>query len=687
MWNEFAELVDSGIRLFIPEIKPFIHEKFARPLSTTIRELIKLKHNLWNKYLKTKNKSDFTKYKEIRNKVNSEIRKRDRDEQLQIASMCKSNPKKFWNFVNHKTKCLNGIPDIKYVDQNGLDILADNDEDKAEVFNDYFKTVFNDRLDEDDPNKVELQFDNVPEMPSVDIQEFDVLKQINKLNVNKSPGVDGIHPRVLKEIGSVISVPLTLIFRCSLKTGVLPVDWRSANIAAIYKKGKKNIVNNYRPVSLTSITCKMLESILRDHIMKFLTNNGLLSERQYGFVKGRSVVTQLLRVMDDWTRLLENGGQVDVVYTDLEKAFDKVPHKMLVAKLKQLNLNESITRWIESFLVNRRQRVKINDCLSKWTPVVSGIPQGTVLGPLLFIIYINDIVNFCQSGSHIFLYADDAKIFRYIKDEKDFFLLQADIHDMVRWLNDALLRLNVSKCKNVSFGRNICVYNYEIDNTKIERQEFIRDLGIIFDKKLKFDLHVKEKVAKANNILGIIKRNFKNLSQSAGILLYKSLARSHLEYAVQVWSPYRKGDIDALEKVQMRATKMLCKNKNLTYKERLRLLNIPTLKFRRHRGDMIEVFKIVHDIYDKGTTVKLSFHNSSRTRGHGYKLYQQHVKYDLRKYFFNNRIIALWNGLPDCVVSAPSVNSFKNRLDKFWENQEARFDVHVEIAPAGSASL
>jgi hypothetical protein len=258
---------------------------------------------------------------------------------------------------------------------------------------------------------------------------------------------------------------------------------------------------------------------------------------------------------------------------------------------------------------------------------------------------------------------------------------------MVRWLNDALLRLNVSKCKNVSFGRNICVYNYEIDNTKIERQEFIRDLGIIFDKKLKFDLHVKEKVAKANNILGIIKRNFKNLSQSAGILLYKSLARSHLEYAVQVWSPYRKGDIDALEKVQMRATKMLCKNKNLTYKERLRLLNIPTLKFRRHRGDMIEVFKIVHDIYDKGTTVKLSFHNSSRTRGHGYKLYQQHVKYDLRKYFFNNRIIALWNGLPDCVVSAPSVNSFKNRLDKFWENQEARFDVHVEIAPAGSASL
>ena len=377
-----------------------------------------------------------------------------------------------------------------------------------------------------------------------------------------------------------------------------------------------------------------MEAIIRDHVLKFLTANQLLSEKQYGFMKGRSTVTQLLKVMDDWTRWLENGGQIDVVYTDLEKAFDKVPHKMLIAKLKTLKLSESVIKWIESFLMNRRQRVKINDSMSRWTPVVSGIPQGTVLGPLLFIIYINDIVSFCQSGSHLFLYADDAKIFRYIENENDYFKLQADIHDIVRWINKALLKLNINKCKIVSFGRNVSDYEYEIDNIKLERLKSIKDLGVMFDEKLKFDLHIKEKSAKANSILGVIKRNFQNFTQSAGILLYKSMVRSHLEYAVQVWSPYRKGDIDTLEKVQMRATKLICKNKNLSYEERLRLLNLPTLKFRRHRGDMIELYKIVHGMYDVSTTVNLSFRGLSRTRGHCFKLYPQHVKYDVRKYFF-----------------------------------------------------
>lgn len=249
------------------------------------------------------------------------------------------------------------------------------------------------------------------------------------------------------------------------------------------------------------------------------------------------------------------------------------------------------------------------------------------------------------------------------------------------------LKLNTNRCRIVSFGRNIRDYDYEIDNIKLERQKSIKDLGVIFDENLKFDLHIKEKSARANSILGIIKRNFKNFTQSAGIMLYKSLVRSHLEYAVQVWSPYRKGDIDALEKVQMRATKLICKNKNLSYEERLRLLNLPTLKFRRHRGDMIEVFKIVHGMYDDTTTVDLSFRYSSRTRGHCYKLYPQHVKYDVRKYFFANRVIALWNGLPEYVVTAPSVNSFKNRLDKLWVNQLAIYDVHQEITTTGSPNV
>ena len=525
------------------------------------------------------------------------------------------------------------------------------------------------------------------EMGHILINREDIIKKLNNLNVFKSPGPDMLHPRILKEVRDVIALPLKIIFDTSLASGVLPLDWRTANITPIFKKGSRTKAENYRPISLTSIVCKILESIIRDNIVDHIKNNNLLNDRQYGFIKGRSTVSQLLIVLDKWTASLENGGQIDVIYTDLEKAFDKVSHKNLLKKLKWFNIDTNVLEWISSFLTNRLQRVKLEDSFSDWVKVISGIPQGTILGPLLFLIYINDVMDVCKEGSEIFVYADDAKIFNHVNSIKDVHVLQTDLNSMDKWIKEWSLKLNISKCRVVSFGRksNILQYDYSIGNEVIQRTESITDLGVVFDPQLKFGLHIREKVNKAYARLGIIKRNFKCMSVEVFCLLYKAMVRSQLEYANSVWNPHRKEDIITLEKVQMRATKLVESIKYLSYEDRLKKLGIPTLKYRRLRGDLIEVFKIIAS-EDNNGNCNLAFHKGLATRGNRYKLYQKHVNYDLRKYFFVGRIVAHWNSLPDSVVSSDSINMFKNRLDKFLHDQDIYYNWEADLTGTGDRS-
>jgi len=351
-----------------------------------------------------------------------------------------------------------------------------------------------------------------------------------------------------------------------------------------------------------------------------------------------------------------------------------------------LNLNDQIINWVKSFLTDRRQRVRISESFSKWEKVLSGIPQGSILGPLLFIIYINDLEESCSLNSNVALYADDTKLYKYIQNENDAIKLQEDLNSVCVWIKKWLLSLNIDKCKVISYGRKAPIsYNYRIDDCNLEKINEIKDLGVIFDSKLKFSAHINEKVNKAFSVLGIINRNFKYMEKNTFILLYKSMVRPHLEFANLVWSPYRKEEINKLERVQRRATKLVCSLKKLSYEERLKKLNLPTLSFRRLRGDMIEVYKIITGKYEK-KDIDLKVNNAVNTRGNHYKLYQGQSRYDIRKYFFANRVVAVWNSLPDYVVMVDSTLLFKKRLDKFWSNQAIYFNFEAPIEGVGSRS-
>ena len=222
--------------------------------------------------------------------------------------------------------------------------------------------------------------------------------------------------------------------------------------------------------------------------------------------------------MDRMSGTRSHGGQIDVIYTDLEKAFDKIPHRRLISKLQSYCIHNNIVQWLEAFLSNRKQRVRIGNTFSNWAAVISGIPQGSVLGPILFIIYINDLVEYCGSNAYIFLFADDAKIFSHIKTDQDIKCikqLQCELVNFKNWMDTWLLKLNVNKCKSVSYGRCIeYASEYTVSGIVIDKVDKIKDLGIVFDYRLKFEEHIDEKINKAYQMLGIIKRNFNTLLQT-----------------------------------------------------------------------------------------------------------------------------------------------------------------------------
>ena len=394
----------------------------------------------------------------------------------------------------------------------------------------------------------------------------------------------------------------------------------------------------------------------------------------------------MLNVMDVWTKAMDKGDSIDTVYLDFTKAFDKVPHNRLMSKLNSIGINTETLNWIKAFLSDRVQQICVNGSNSTWKPVTSGIPQGSVLGPILFVLYINDLPS--NILSDVYMFADDTKIFNIIKSPEDQETLQNDLDTLSMWSDKWLLKFHPEKCKVMHLGKaGDTEYSYQLKEGdtyhELSYTEEEKDLGVVIDGKLDFDRHINIKINKASSIMAVIRRSFVSLNGVNFVPLYKSLVRSHLEYASCIWSPYKKKHIEAIERVQRRATKQLPGMKDLPYPERLKILKLPTLVYRRARGDMIETYKLLHDKYygEYSQLVKLHASHISKegTRGHSFKLCQEGSKLNLRRQSFPVRITKVWNHLPNSVVTAPNVNTFKNRLDRHWREEDFLYNHEAPI--------
>jgi len=443
LWSEFKAVLHEGIDLFIPTKRigsrpshPWITQDIKRQIRKRDQ---KVKNNQSPKARQQLNS--------LKNKIRQNIKQAHGDYINYILDI-DNNPEHSQTGQTFSRKKLFTLVKNSKQDSQGISPLLENgqlhsdDRKKANILNQQFRSVFTPmaplRLGQlckmtvqsllDIPSSVRPKY---PKMHKVKISINGVHKLLSTLKIDKACGPDGLKPVLLKNLSDQISPLVTLLFQRSLDTGTIPVEWSKANVTPLFRKGDKGLPVNYRPISLTCILCKLLEHIIASNMTKHFQVNNILYELQHGFRQKRSCETQLLGLVEDISRNLIKGQQTDLILLDFSKAFDKVNHLKLLFKLHQHGIQGATLDWVKSFLIGRRQSVLVNGETSEEVPVTSGVPQGSVLGPLLFLLYINDLPeNLC---SQVRLFADDTAIYLAVTNSSQQNTLQQDLNRLQQW--------------------------------------------------------------------------------------------------------------------------------------------------------------------------------------------------------------------------------------------------------------
>ena len=662
-YNSFKECVEDCIKKFVPK-KPRRSRNKPKWMTRKVLQLTRQKQRKYKIYCENRSNENYSAYKKCENACRKAVRNAKRKFELKIAN--NSNEKQFNAYLKSKMKCRTNVGPLKINNETIFD-----DKRIAEHLNVYFASVFSSQNIENLENTTNNEFESITDIL---IDDKDVKQVINDIKDGAS-GPDNISVKFLKTYVNEVSPILREIYRKSLDSGSLPEQWKKANVTAVHKKGSKFEPSNYRPISLTSVPCKILETLMRKKVIEHIIENKLLKSSQHGFLKGKSCCTNLLEFFEHITKNFDEGKAMDIIYLDFSKAFDKVPYKQLLSKIKSFGIEGKLFNWLEDWLNNRMQRVVLNGESSNWQDVLSGIPQGSVIGPLLFLIYINDIDEAAELIDLLSKFADDTKLCKTVKDNSDRQELQQTLDCLVQWSEKHGMAFNASKCKVLHVGKNNPRFEYKINGIIVKETDSEKDVGVIYTPNLKPSLQCEKAAKKANSMLGQINRCFQFKDKEIFLNLYKRYVRVHMEFSTPAWNPWMAKDIDLLEKIQERAVRQIQGLKGRTYEEKLSELNLTTLSERRKRADMIETFKIIrgHNNVEKSTWFQNVRNDGTQTRNSSIpdNLKKTQSKTDIRKNFFSVRVINSWNELPNDLKTDSSVKNFKRNYDKLCAKRPA----------------
>ena len=607
-------------------------------------------------------------------KISESITKQNLEAETKAIAKIIENPRYFFSYAKRHAKRKSTVGPLTNNDKN----LEDDPKKMADILQGQYSSVFSDPKSSKKKCPCLKNLNIQKTLSEIEITTDKIVKAIDEIGIDAACGEDDIPAIVLKNCKLSLSHPIMLIWKESFEHGYIAKQFKNQIITPVHKKASKADPANYRPIALTPHTIKIFERIIRDHLVAHLEEQSLLCRNQHGFRKGRSCLTQLLLHIDAVLNNMLNNKDTDVIYLDYAKAFDKVDHQILLKKLHAYGIRGKLLTWLNCYLANRHQTVVINGKHSYPAKVISGVPQGTVLGPVLFIVYLNDLQS-CIINSVTSSFADDTRIKKAISSVQDTVLLQEDLNNAIDWSDRNNMLLHQKKFELVThlagqrnnlqelpFQNEYSEY-YTADGSVISPQPVVKDLGVTITSDLSWSTHISNIAESARKISSWILSVFADRSEQTIMPLYKTLVRSRLEYNSPLWNPTKIEDIKHLEGVQRTVTARIREVRHLSYWDRLKKLNLMSLQRRRERYAILQVFKIL-----KGLTpndLSLEFYQTKR-RGLCCKIPPMSKTCSpriQRMYDDSFRVVGakLWNRIPSTIRSKPTLSSFKSSLTKY----------------------
>ena len=582
LWSSLKGIINDSITLYVPKVKRPSY-KYPRWFTGEIKHHL---HQLRSLRRKWRSSGDhplhLSKVRSLEFSLQEEITTaRSRFEAALVHKFAFSNDNAIFKYIHGLLKS-NALPNT--VTFGGES--ATSDVDKAHLFNTFFHSVFS--SDVSSPPFSSLS-EPALSLDAIDITVQDVYSALISLDPSKTTGIDGIPARLLKFCATPLCSPIHHLFTQCFEQSYLPLEWRTHMITPIHKSGDKRNVTNYRPISLVCCISKVLEKIIFDKIAEFIQLH-FISSQQFSFLKGRSTLQQLVAYLSTILVSFSESCQTDVIFLDIRKAFDTVSHSLLLEKVWNAGITGSTWEFLRAYLSSRLQCVSINNCKSALLPVLSGVPQGSLLGPLLFIIYINDLPLMAKFSS-LFLFANDSKCSKSVRSATDSDQLQQDLNNIHEWSLSSNLVFNFKKSSLVTFcpaRRTPLDFSYHLNGQSIPRTHSVRDLGVLFSSDLSWGEHIRSIASRGYQTIGLLRRAFPaSTPVRTKKLLFLSLVLPKLTYCSPIWRPNLIKDILLLESVQRRATKFILNDYSSDYKTRLTSLKLLPLMYRLELNDIM----------------------------------------------------------------------------------------------------